>query len=161
VARAPNIAAAGVPVQGSLESIDQMSNVWMMFPFVLWTCSCGFPLVTGLSFRPQSFLIILATSTMKSVHRSRVIHCGRGCLVNQVVSQMSAASAAVLLEIHSISNQPVAGWIMVRHHSFRFFLPLRSTLQGPVRSTRSASHRLSSASFAGSSPHFWFVNFAF
>jgi hypothetical protein len=86
-----------------------------------------FLVVIGLRFRPQSFLTILANSAMNSVPWLRVIGCGSGHLVNnQVVSQTSGTSTAVLLSICSISNQPVTGGsIMVRHHSFRSSLPLR------------------------------------
>jgi hypothetical protein len=85
-----------------------------------------FLVVIGLRFRPQSFLTILANSAMNSVPWLRVIGCGSGHLVNQVVSQTSGTSTAVSLSICSISNQPVTGGsIMVRHHSFRSSLPLR------------------------------------
>ena len=100
---------------------------------------------------------------MNSVPWLRVICPGNGYLVKHIFLRMSLCyfGRAVLFSICCISKQPVAGWIMVRHHTFKSSLPLHWILYEPIRSTHSVPHGFSSACLAGSLPYFWFVTFAF
>jgi hypothetical protein len=75
---------------------------------------------------------------------------------------MSATSAAVLLGIYCISNQPVTGSIMVIDTMvLNLFFFAAYLLYGPIKSTHSVSHGLDSASLAGSLPCLMVVSFAF
>ena len=67
--------------------------------------------------------------------------------------------AAVLLGIFAISNQPVAGSIIVRHHNLGGFYPFWGIVYGPMRSTHRVSQEFVSACLGGSLPYFWFVVF--
>ena len=72
----------------------------------------------------------------------------------QVFSVISAISAAVLLGICAILNQPVAGLIIVRHHNLSGFFPFRGIVYGPMRSTHRVPQGFVSAYLGGSLPYF-------
>ena len=76
-----------------------------------------------------------------------------------IFSVISAIYAAVLLGSCAISNQPVSGSIIVRHHNLSGFFPQR-IVYGPMRSTHRVSHGFVSACLGGSFPYFWFVVFS-
>ena len=57
----------------------------------------------------------------------------------------------------AISNQPVAGSIILRHHSLSGFLTFRGIVYGPIRSTHIMSHGLVSSCFCSSFPYLWLV----
>jgi hypothetical protein len=52
-----------------------------------------------------------------------------------------------------ISNQPVAGSIIVTHLHMRSFFPFLRIVYGPIKSIRILSHGLASATFHGSHPY--------
>ncbi len=62
-----------------------------------------------------------------------------------------------------ISNQPVAGSIIVMHFKGGILTPfmLLLILYGPMRLTHSQSHGIVAASFSGKLPYFWIVSFEF
>ena len=60
-----------------------------------------------------------------------------------------------------ISNQPVAGCVMVTALQIKAFLPFLLILCGPMRSTHILSHGWDSASFSGKWPHFCFFSCSF
>ena len=70
--------------------------------------------------------------------------------MNQVFLVISAISAAVLLGIYAISNQPVAGLIIVRHHNLSGFFPFRGIVYGPMRSIHRVSQGFVSICLGGS-----------
>jgi hypothetical protein len=55
-----------------------------------------------------------------------------------------------------ISNQPVAGSIIVTHLLVRSFIPLLRIVYGPIKSIHILSHGLASASYGGSHPYSYF-----
>ena len=73
---------------------------------------------------------------------------------------ISAIYAAVLLGICAISNQLVAGSIIVRHHNLSGFFTFWGIVYGPIRSTHRVSQGFVSACLGGSLPYFWFFFFA-
>ena len=60
-----------------------------------------------------------------------------------------------LLGICAISNQPMAGSIIVRHHNLSGFLPFWGIVYGSMRSTHSMSQGFVSACLGGSFPYLW------
>ena len=67
--------------------------------------------------------------------------------VNLVFSVISAISAAILLGICTILNNPMAGLIIVRYHNLSGFLPFRGIVYGPMRSTHRVSQGFVSACY--------------
>ena len=62
-----------------------------------------------------------------------------------------------LLGICAILDQPMAGLIIVMHHSLSRVFLFWGILYGPMRSTHSVSQGLVSACLGGSFPYFWLV----
>ena len=61
----------------------------------------------------------------------------------------------VLSFISTISNQPVAGSIIVRHHKVKAFLYFLLSVYGPMRSTHRVSQGSASACFSDKNPYFF------
>ena len=100
-------------------------------------------------------------SAMNSVPLSKMTSCGQGYLVSQVCStKLVMTSAHLVLGTLCISNQPVAGSIIVMHQRIRSVFPFLLILYGPIMSTHSFSQRRLFAFFSGISgkcPYFFFV----
>ena len=75
-------------------------------------------------------------------------------LYSQNVDGGSTISSAILLVICAISNQPVAGSIIVRHHNLSGVYTFRGIVYGPTRSTHRVSQGFVSAFLGGSFPYF-------
>merc|ERR1739837_55009 len=107
--------------------------------------------------------IIAANSTLNSDPLSKVIFLGHGYLDNHACSTAWATVCASLLGICFISNQEVAGSIIVTYHMVEYFFLtsfdlayfLIGILYGPIRSTHNWCHGTTSGSFAGSRPYFF------
>ena len=92
------------------------------------------------------------TSAIKSVPLSNTTCVGLGYLVSQVVSNLLAMISAHLVSIDIMSNQPVAGSIIVKAHRVNFLL-LFKMLHGPMRLIHRVSQDVVSAFFAGNLPY--------
>ena len=141
------------------------SNMQIIFPIVWWIClmialDWGFLFVICFLFRSSQFWHILANLAKNLVPRSNTIRCGSGYQVNEFFLVIYAISAAFLLSICVISNQPVAGSIIVRHHYSSGFFLFRGIVYGPMRSTHSASQVFVSTCLCVSLPYLWLVVFA-
>ena len=132
--------------------------------------ACGFLVATNLHLMPQSRLhIVLNLCPANSLPRSILIFLGQGHLLSHCCSTMLATEIA-LLSLHSaISNQPVAGSIIVTASSCKGFSLLLLLLpdlvlvvllqlmvcQGPVKSTQSSSQGTVSVSLTRRCPCFF------
>jgi hypothetical protein len=98
---------------------------------------------------------------MNYVPQSRMTSWGNGYQESQVHSAMLATTSTdFVLGACFVSNQSVAGSIIVTHHNLKVdFSFLRASQQGVIMSAHNFSHRGLSASFSGSLPCFFFVLF--
>ena len=110
----------------------------------------GFLVLIGFLLRPWLFWHFLENSAINLVLRSNTV-----CWVNQVFLTISAISAAVLLGICSILNQPVAVSIIVRHHILIYCFLCIGIMYSPMRYTHSMPQGLVSACLGGSLSYFW------
>ena len=113
--------------------------------------------------RPHSFLSMSWTSAMNSRLRSIITSSGHGYLSSQVRCSKLLISSACLFGTSTISNQPVAGSIIVRQCSvisvlgrmtlpFLFFVSGLPNLYGPMRSIHRVFHGTTFGSFGGRCP---------
>jgi hypothetical protein len=163
VVRTANIVAASTLVHGLFLSIVWTLNGRRMLPIVWWTRStiafaCGFLVVIDFSFRPWSFLTILANSATNSVGCvegdlfQEWMSCEPTCLTN-VAGYFGSWLVVDLFHFEPACCQGDHGWTS----QVRSSLPLRWVLQWSIRSTHDVSQGFSSGCSAGSFPHFWFA----
>ena len=91
---------------------------------------------------------------MNSVLLSRISSWGQGYIFSQVCSTILATTSDLLVPgTCLISNQPVAGSIIVTHHISKGSLPFLSIFYGTIISTYRNSYGVNSWSFAGRCPY--------
>ena len=91
---------------------------------------------------------------------SYTISFGLGYLVSHIVWTKFVIDIALLLLYYVVQNSPVTGSIIVMNFRFKFyFCSFILVNKGPIRSTQSLFHGISSASFAGNLPYFLFGRF--
>ena len=166
---------------GATESVISISEVQIRVITTWCICSsiafaCGVLRVVGLGLMPYSLHSRLKCN-LNSLPLSNIIFRQRGYLQNQhlltklltmsedlsmyaslaflffsVVGTMSSTGSS------TISNQLVAGSIIVRHMKSNSVLSLPFTVYGPIRSTHKYSHGMLTTSFVGSLPNFCFFH---
>ena len=92
------------------------------------------------------------TLAMNSVPLSNTTCVGQGYLVSQVVSNLLAMMSTRLVSIDVMSNQPMAGSIIVKAHRFNFLLLFR-ILYSPMRLIHSVSQGVALAFLVGNLPY--------
>ena len=154
---------ARMPDHGLVLTMVDTSNVRMIFPIVWWMRSMialdwGF--LVGIGFLFLKAIVVL-TDLGKFSHKfgTAIKHNSLWKWVTSKpsFSVISYISAAIFLDICAISNHPVAGSIILRHHNlFRFYL-LPRIVYGPMRSTHSVPQVFVSACLGGSLLYLWLV----
>jgi hypothetical protein len=91
---------------------------------------------------------------MNSEPGSLLTCVGQGYLETHSSSAMFVTVIARLSSYCWISNQLVAGSIIVTHLHIRFAPPFLQMVYGPMRSMHILSQGIASASFSGRCPHF-------
>ena len=129
---------------------------WIIFNIGFY---CGFAVVAHLALIPYSISISLFLNVWprNSFPPFYIIIVEQGYLHNHVCSSRFAIVAAFLLLYDTISNHPVAGYIINKDFSMRgFSWPSLLILYWPIRSTNNMSHGMASASLAGNFPYLRF-----
>jgi hypothetical protein len=103
--------------------------------------------------------LTLPTTPINSLPLSKVICLGHGYLENHSCSTVLATVMDCLSSYCWISNQLVAGSIIVTHLQINSSFPFYLFLKGPIKSTHSLSHGGALASFGGRNSYFLLSSF--